>query len=105
MALKAFKKTSNDDTVVMKLQENIDNALAPVLNSAIIDGILLQDVVLATGLTNKISHKLNRKPLGYIVIAKNANAQVWDSQATNLLPKSTLELLCSADVTVSLWVF
>lgn len=105
MALKAFKKTSVDDTGVMKMQENIDAALVPILNAQIIDGVLLTGVSLLTGTTNVVEHRLNRKPLGYIVVLKSANANVWDSQSTNKLPTSTLELLCSANVVVNLWVF
>lgn len=104
-SIKSFKKTSFTDDNLQRLQNNVETFSAPIVNSQIIDGVLIENVELATGSTNIIDHKLGRKPLGYFVVKKNANANIWDSQSTNDRPSLTLELLTSATVTVNLWIF
>jgi len=103
--IRAFKKTNFQENEPAKLQSNLEIFFKPLLNSEIIDGILLKDVILTTGSVNKVEHKLGRKLLGWMVIGKNANATVWDSQATNTTLDSTIDLNSSANVTVNLWVF
>ena len=99
--MKKYKKLSSKDPVIRQLQDNVEQVINPVLNKAIINGILIKDVVLTTGNIHKVSHKLSRKPLGYIVIKRNANSVVWDSA----IDSKTISLNCSANVTIDLWVF
>lgn len=103
--IRSFKKIQADDATINKLQENVDEFLLPITNSAIIDGILLTGVVLTTGTTNQVEHKLQRPPLGWIIVRQRANASIWDSQDSNNLKGRLLFLECSANVTVDIWVF
>ncbi len=103
MAIKDFKAVSIDDAQAAKLQENVAEALVPILRSQILDGVLLRDVVLITGQQNTVYHKLGRAPLAWILASPNADTRVWES-ASNL-PSKTLLLNCSANCTISLWVF
>lgn len=102
-SLKAFKKTGVSAPDVARFQENVDNALKPVLSSVLLDGVLLEGVELIAGQANVIEHKLEREPRGYIIVKRSANSQVWDE--VSALKNSTLVLQCSANVTISLWVF
>lgn len=105
MNVKTFKKIQAESKDLNKVQSNIEQFIVPFLNSEIINGVLLKDVVLDSSKTNLISHKLGRKPQGWIVIGKNANSVIWDSQSSNTKEDKILELLCSANVTINLWVF
>lgn len=102
---RAFKKVQTTDKDVNKLQENIGLVLEPVLQSSIIDGVLLRNLALSSSSTTLIEHKLGRKPLGWVLVRKRAQSDVWDTQDSNELQSSTLALNCSSDVTVDLWVF
>jgi hypothetical protein len=72
---------------------------------SLIDGKLVSDAELTTGQDNEVGHGLGRIPQGYIVVDRNANSVVSTSSTLNRNPKNSLILNCSANVTVSLWVF
>ena len=103
MALTKFKQIKSDDYELMRVQDNVNTALIPVLTNQILNGQVLKSVVLTTGSSNIVNHKLGRDLVGYIVIKKNANADVWDS--TSVTPTLTLVLETSANCTVDLYVF
>jgi hypothetical protein len=87
---------------VERLSDSIRRALSGITQSDIISGSLLTDISLSTA-ARRIEHKLGRKPLGYIVVKRDANAVIYDEdeQRQDLF----LNLIASADVTISLWVF
>lgn len=75
--------------------------LNPLLNNELINGQLLQNVSLISGVTT-INHLLGRKQQGYIITDVDAAATIFRSQPLNNL---TLTLTSDAACTVSLWVF
>ena len=95
----------SNSAIMDKFANYVNNALTPITGSKIIDGLLLKDVVLTTGSINSVPHRLNRELLGYIIVMKTATSDVWDSQNVNTFKNKTLNLNCSADVIVNLWVF
>ncbi len=84
-------------------QDAVDNVLRVIRKKEIIDGILLENLVLASGTTNQINHGLGVPIRGWIVVRQNANSSIWE--AISALPNVILSLNCSVTVTVSLWVF
>lgn len=78
--------------------------IQPVLNKPWNSGILLENVVLASG-ANVVSHRLGRKLVGWIPTRVRADATLFDTQDTNPTPGLTLQLTSSAAVTVDLIVF
>lgn len=104
-AIKAFKRLKQVSGETDKLQDNLRQFFVPIENCSLVDGVLLRNISLTTGQVNAVKHKLGRELIGYIVTLKNANSEIWDSQSENKLKSTTLNLQCSADVTVDLWVF
>lgn len=106
MTMVPFKKIQAD-RILGQVQSNIELSLLPIQKSVIIDGVLLPDIILTAAASNgtMINHLLGRNPNGYIIVKQNANSVVWQSDVQNLIPDKVLYLKCSADVTVSLWVF
>ena len=86
-------------------QDHIESVLNPVLNSAIIDGIILEDVDLVSGSFTSVEHKLGRKPRGYLVIRKSAAETVYENAGDYDNRKLFMKLRASGSVTVNLWVF
>lgn len=104
-SLTNLKKLGQSSREVEKLQQNIENAINPIINKQIIDGILLKKVCLQPGISNEVKHSLGRVPLGWLVVRKRADSNIWDVQDFNRNPSRTLSLACSHAVTVDLWIF
>jgi len=86
-------------------QDHIEEVLNPVLNAAIIDGVILEDIDLVSGSFTSVEHKLGRKPRGYLVIRKSAAQTVYEEVEDYDNRKLFLKLKASGSVTVNLWVF
>lgn len=99
---KAFKKAYTLDQDLNAVQENVEESLTPLIKNPLLDGIILSNIALTTG-DNDISHKLGRKLQGWIVVDRDANANIY--RKTSTTPTLTLKLNSSANVTVSLYVF
>lgn len=96
-----FKKLTSDvDSDLNKVQQNVQRTVSPILDSEIVDGLQLDDIELSTG-SNVIDHKLGRALRGYIVVRKSANVTIFDTQVT----KTVLKLTSSGAATISLWVY
>ena len=102
--LRSFKKTNFQDKETSKLQSNLEIFLKQLENLPIVDAVLLSDIALSSSGVTKVDHKLGRKPIGWIIAGQNANATIWED-TSNTTPTSTLDLNCSSDVTVNLWIF
>lgn len=102
--MKAFKKLQQSSPELQRLQQNVETALEPVLGCPLLDGVLLEAQALTTGQANIIEHKLARPPRGVLVVKQNADARIWQN-SSQALPTKAIDVRCSANVTVSLWVF
>lgn len=100
--LKAFKKIQTQDYITSIIQDNVDQAVSPIIQSEIIDGILLKNISLVSGQVNQVSHKLNRKPIFWIVARQDSNSVVWES--STLTTDLFLVLNCSANCIINLWI-
>lgn len=104
-SIRAFKTIDLKDKETKQLQENINNVLTPVLNCPLIDGVLVKDICLQAGVSNEISHKLGRKPIGWLVVRQRRDSRIWDLQDTNPQPSKSLSIACSHDVQIDIWIF
>lgn len=103
--MKSFKQVSTDSKDLDKVQNNLSDFFAPLVRNPFVEGILLKDIELTSGNVTKVPHKLNRAPRGWFIVRKKANSNVWDAQDNNNIPDRTLDLNCSANVTIDIWVF
>ncbi len=99
------RKINPADPDLNKVEKYFHEFAAQFLNNELLGGLLLRNVTLINGQVNTVEHKLNRPAIGWVVTRKNANANVWDEQAENQFPSRSLNLQCSADTIVDLWVF
>jgi hypothetical protein len=98
--MKDMKTIQGGGDTFQRLQDNVQNALTPLLKLPISDGVLITGIMLKAGQPNKISHTLSRQPRLWILADQSANANVWRTGWDALL----LTLQTSADCTVALWV-
>lgn len=87
---------------VQRLGDALAKGLQGLPSISILNGTQLDGIQLSTS-PLRVSHKLGRQPLGYIVVKRNANATVYDADDSQ--PTLFLNLTASASVTVSLWVY
>lgn len=104
-SLKRFKKVPSKSSDLNQVQNNVEEAINPIINSNIVDGVLLRNLKLCALQANLITHKLGRPPLGWIVVRQRADSRIWDVQDSNVLKKTTLAITCSHEVEVDLWIF
>lgn len=98
--MKLLERIRTGDYNLEKIQQNLINFTGQFSKVQLLDGILLKGLVVNTSL--QLSHKLGRIPQGYIIVSKNANANVW-----NDIPftKDFINLNSSGNVTIDMWVF
>ena len=92
---------SGDQTLNL-MQNRWGSVLNPVLQNPLLYGNLIADVALTTG-DNTINHRLGREPLGYIIVAVDAAAVIY--QVASTMPNLTLVLNSDVDCTISIYVF
>ena len=100
-----IKLIQSSDRLIQQFQSNVQDSLDPLTNNNLLKGVFVSNVVLRTGITNIVPTNLNRNVLGYIVTRSNAGSLIWDTQELNKTPSQNLQLICSADVTVTLYIF
>ena len=120
MPASKFDRINSGDNALDRVQGNVAKAIDPVLSVALLDGRLVEDDVVAGALVpitlsttpKDVAHGLGREYRGWIVVDKNANADVWVDPPTGTPlvdpnPDRALfiRLDASAAVTVKLWVF
>mgnify|MGYP000376048240 FL=1 len=103
MPLPSVSKLISEDDVLNRVQDRIKVFADVVASIPLLEGRLLT-VTLAAGAFTPVSHGLGRRPTGYLVVRRNANAVLWD-QADAADANAFLYLQPSATVTVTLWVF
>lgn len=102
MTVRPFKEITTKDERLDRVQANVTTFADSVLGINILDGRLIEDVVLGTTEVD-VEHKLGRDLRGWLIVDKNAQQDIWKSSTT--LTKRFLSLTAAGTVTVSLWVF
>lgn len=92
------------DRNMNQLQQNINEAMQPLLQNALLNGQLLANVKLLSG-PNIINHGLGRVLQGWLIVRQRAAGTVYDLQDANTQPALTLALTASANTNVDLYVY
>jgi len=110
MSLRRFNKVFKpQDQEFNRLQDSIEQAVNPIIDSRIVDGVYIKEVDLSTADTF-VEHKLGREPLGFIVVRKFAAGDVFesltDSSGENYDRKKFINIKASTSLSnVYLWIF
>ena len=97
-----FKGIIAEDEDVNKVQYNIDN-LVTQLNKTIINGNIVTVNMLAVD--TKVQHGLGRPVVGWFVVDKNANVNVWQSTTANEIPNLQIIMQGSTTARVKIYFF
>jgi hypothetical protein len=85
-----------------QMQQNLVQKLNLLNKIPFLNGILLQNISLATGV-NSVPHKLQRKYQGWFFTKKSSAATVYQTSSSDDV--QFLTLTASASVDVDIWVF
>jgi hypothetical protein len=102
--LPAFTKVQTKNIELSQAEDALKECLDTITDVEWLDGALLEDVDLSSGL-NLLPHTLQRKLRGYWVVRASADVRIWDDATTSDVPERLHRLQASAAATVSLWVF
>jgi hypothetical protein len=98
--MKSLKDQHSSNPDVSLLVSNLKEWSNQFKNIPFMDGRLIESVSISTG-TTEISHGLNRTPVGWFIVTKNANGNVWEVSKS----RTKLTLDTSTNLTASIWVF
>lgn len=103
-----FKQINVTDEELSLIQDNVQDALDPMLAAPTYGISLLQSVSLTAGQDNLIAHKLGRNLQFWILAGLSADARVWSPVSAQIGNVSSndryLNLWCSASCTINLLV-
>lgn len=83
-------------------QTQLGKALQPIISNAMLDGTMLNAIVLLAGVATVFPHNLNRLQMGWFLTDTNAASTVFRSAPFN---SSTLTLTASNNTIVNIWCF
>jgi hypothetical protein len=102
--MEPWKRVTTGDPLIEELQDNAEPIMKRVEGAFLLDGVLIKNQTIGTAPV-VINHGLQRAPLGFIIVRRRANQQVWDLQDENKTSPQTLVLIAGGDVEIDLWVF
>ncbi len=98
-----LKRLTTTDTLLNKIQDNTESAIAPLLKDPSNFGNQLKKIQLIVDQDNIISHKLGKDYSGWIITNLDTNAVIWSVPTKS--PSLNLVLRTSASCTVSIKVY
>ena len=101
--MKQFSTRKTGDDTTDRNFDDLASFTASVIAGRIADNVIVENVIVGTSPVN-IAHRLGRTPIGWVVVDKNANSDVW-SPSSSPQPSSLLTLQASTPVTIKLLVF
>lgn len=93
------KNSEQLQRVINTIQQNTEDGLNSLLKNSVLDNAIYKEVSINTSTT--LEHKLGKVPTGYLILQKNANANVWNGNITD----TQIVLNSSAAVTVTILIF
>jgi hypothetical protein len=97
-------RVQSGDRVLSLIQDNLAKAIDDIADQPLTGGVVVSGIPLVAG-PNVVNHTLNRLLVGWYLVRNRANATVFDTQDSNLMPTKTLLLTASAATTVDIFVF
>jgi hypothetical protein len=97
-----FRRINTTDQILMRLQDAIGESLASLLSVPLLSQVTVS-VSLSTSPT-AVAHGLGRPVQGWLVVRKNAAADVYEGDVS-IAPNKTINLVASASVDVTILFF
>jgi hypothetical protein len=102
MAIKNYAKINTQDYDLSRVQDAVTNFANQFTQNPTLDGILLEGISLISAQDNLVETGLGRPWRAWFLGRLSTNAQVYEGAQTNM--NKFLNLQCTANCTVSIWV-
>jgi hypothetical protein len=99
--IQTFQKDNFGDDNLEQIQTNVQQFITALTFIPILRGRLIDDIFVDSAIDNRIEHKLNRVPKGYLITKMDSPAIVTHYG----FDKSYLVLNASSSTTIGIWVF
>ena len=93
----------SSDLAVDQNFEQLETIIQEIQSSEILTSNIVKNISIGTSAT-QVAHGLNREPIGWIIIKKSANADVWEPSVSSS-PSRLISLVSNTSVTVSIMFF
>jgi hypothetical protein len=91
---------------VQRVENSLVNTFQSIITNPLLNSPTLKKaVVLTSGVDNQVDHGLNRSVTGWIIVDKNASADIYQSTTTNTMPSTSILLRTTSTVTVTILFF
>lgn len=81
----------------------LKNMATQIIRGKLLQNVFIENIELGTGVT-AVSHTLDKRPQGWFIVRKNANADVWEP-SESVSPTKVINLQASSPVTVDIIFF
>lgn len=102
------KQINTSDKDLQLIQSSVAQVVDPIEKKPFVKGNLVTNVALVTGQDNLVSHGLGSNVTTWAVASLKNNAIVWEEATAKLGGASAndkfINLKCSANCTLSIWV-
>lgn len=110
-----FRRIRTADPDLDRVQDSLAQTLDPVVKAALLNNVLVSNMPgTAVGTTvqlnigtsfQNVAHTLGRTPIGWLVVRRDADANVWETAIGNPDATKFLRLRATVAVNVTLLVF
>lgn len=104
MGFSLFTTIRSDDEALMSVQDSVRDSINQLVKVPILDGVLLEDLVVSTTIT-PFPHRLNRAYRGFFITKSNADVRIWDASTSLTDRTKFIDLDASGSATISIWIF
>lgn len=102
---KAINSFNASDREVSQLQTFLAGPLQQVLDTPIIDGVLVEDIAVTSGAAFNVKHGLGRTKVRWMVVSQTGTSFIQVRQAASQTNANYATLIPSGTGTISLWFF
>jgi hypothetical protein len=104
--MQPYVRSGTNNTDIQRVENSLISTLQSIITNPLLNSPTLKKaVVLTTGVDNVVDHGLNRPVTGWIIVDKNASADIYQSTTINTMPTTSIILNTTSTVTVTILFF
>lgn len=104
--MQPYVRSGSNNVDIQRVENSLISTLQSIITNPLLNSPTLKKaVVLTFGVDNVVDHGLNRLVTGWIIVDKNASADIYQSATTNTMPSTSIILNTTSTVTVNILFF
>jgi len=104
--MQPYVRSGTNTPDVQRVENSLVNTFQSIITNPLLNSPTLKKaVVLTSGVDNVVDHGLNRSVTGWIIVDKNASADIYQSTTENTMPTTSIMLNTTNTVTVTILFF